>query len=96
MKITRIKLTNIGPYKNEKNELNLNVTPDKNIILIGGKNGAGKTTLLNSIKIGLFGTYAFGLKNGGNIYFSSLKKYLIMLKQKRNCQIMKYKLILNW
>ncbi len=83
MKITRIKLTNIGPYKNEKNELNLNVTPDKNIILIGGKNGAGKTTLLNSIKIGLFGTYAFGLKNGGNIYFSSLKKIFNYVEAKK-------------
>lgn len=74
MKITKIKLNNIGPYKGEENIFDLDVKKGKNIILIGGKNGAGKTTLLNSIKIGLFGTYAYGLKTNSNIYFNSIKK----------------------
>lgn len=74
MKITKIKLNNIGPYKGEDNIFDLDVKKGKNIILIGGKNGAGKTTLLNSIKIGLFGTYAYGLKTNSNIYFNSIKK----------------------
>lgn len=74
MKITKIKLNNIGPYKGEENIFDLDVKKGKNIILIGGKNGAGKTTLLNSIKIGLFGTYAYGLRTNSNIYFNSIKK----------------------
>lgn len=74
MKITRVKLHNIGPYIDKENSFDLNVSKSKNIILIGGKNGSGKTTLLNSIKIGLFGSFAYGLKTGGNIYFESLKK----------------------
>ena len=83
MKITKIKLTNIGPYKCDKNEFDLDVSSNKNIILIGGKNGAGKTTLLNSIKIGLFGTYAYGLKTGGNIYFAALKKLFNYVEAKK-------------
>ena len=53
MKITKIKLNNIGPYRGENNIFDINVEKGKNIILVGGKNGAGKTTLLNSIKTGL-------------------------------------------
>ncbi|MDD4623799.1 MAG: DNA sulfur modification protein DndD [Bacilli bacterium] len=72
MKIKRIKLSNIGPYRD--NEIDIDVSKNKNIILIGGKNGAGKTTLLNSIKIGLFGSYAYGFKNGGVQYYNNLLK----------------------
>ena len=68
MKITKIKLHNIGPYRDDDNVFDINVDKTKNIILIGGRNGAGKTTLLNSIKTGLFGTYAYGLKTSSNLY----------------------------
>ena len=74
MRITKIKLKNIGPYIGENNVFNLDTSKDKNIILIGGKNGAGKTTLLNSIKTGLFGAYAYGLKTNGNNYYDALRK----------------------
>lgn len=94
MKITRIKLTNIGPYTGNNNIFDLDVSNEKNIILIGGKNGAGKTTLLNSIKIGLFGTYAFGLKNGGSLYFSSLKKLFNYVEAKKN--ISKYEIQIDF
>lgn len=74
MKIKKIKLYNIGPYRSEESVFDIDTKKDKNIILIGGKNGAGKTTLLNSIKIGLFGAYAYGLKTTGNLYYNSLNK----------------------
>ena len=83
MKITKIKLHNIGPYKDTDNIFDLDVNKGKNIILIGGKNGAGKTTLLNSIKIGLFGTYAFGLKTDSLIYYKSLKQLFNYVEAKK-------------
>ncbi len=61
MKLLSIELKNIGPYKNES--INFEVEDKKNIILICGNNGAGKTTLLKSIKLGLFGSYLYGLKS---------------------------------
>lgn len=61
MKLLSIELKNIGPYKNES--INFEVEDKKNIILICGNNGAGKTTLLKSIKFGLFGSYLYGLKS---------------------------------
>lgn len=83
MKILKVNLNNIGPYKGEKNVFDLNVSKGKNIILIGGKNGAGKTTLLNSIKIGLFGTYAYGLKTASNVYFTALKNIFNYVESKK-------------
>lgn len=72
MKINKIQLRNIGPYIGENNIIDVSVKKNNNIVLIGGKNGAGKTTLLNSIKIGLFGPYAFGLKSASDTYYTSL------------------------
>ena len=83
MKILKVNLNNIGPYKGDNNVFDLNVSKGKNIILIGGKNGAGKTTLLNSIKIGLFGTYAYGLKTASNVYFNSLKNIFNYVESKK-------------
>ena len=83
MKILKVKLNNIGPYKGEDNVFDLSVSKGKNIVLIGGKNGAGKTTLLNSIKIGLFGTYAYGLKTVSNMYFNSLKNLFNYVESKK-------------
>ncbi len=72
MKINKIQLRNIGPYIGNNNIIDVSVKKNNNIVLIGGKNGAGKTTLLNSIKIGLFGPYAFGLKSASDMYYTSL------------------------
>ena len=83
MKITKIKLHNIGPYRNEENVFDIDVSKNKNIILIGGKNGAGKTTMLNSIKTGLFGTYAYGLKTNSNLYYNSLNKIFNYIESKK-------------
>lgn len=83
MKITKIKLHNIGPYRDNNNIFDINVDKEKNIILIGGKNGAGKTTLLNSIKTGLFGTYAYGLKTSSSLYYNSLNKIFNYVESKK-------------
>ena len=49
MKINRITLFNIGPYA-DINSFELDLSKEKNIVLIGGKNGAGKTTFFKAIK----------------------------------------------
>jgi DNA sulfur modification protein DndD len=76
MKINNIILSNIGAYYGHY-ELNLSVVhPKKNLILFGGKNGAGKTTLLESIRLALFGTYAFGFRTESEQYLKKIKSLL--------------------
>ena len=77
MKFNKLTLTNIGAYRG-KNEFDLVTTTKKNVILIGGENGAGKTTFLNSIKLGLFGVYSFGMRSSieyDKHVFSSINKF---------------------
>ena len=57
MLIRRLVLHNFGTYAGSQ-ELNLQTTPQKNIILIGGKNGAGKSTLLEAIRLCLYGQFS--------------------------------------
>ena len=59
MILTRLVLENYGAYKG-RNVLELETTPDRPIVLIGGVNGAGKTTILDSILLGMYGRSIFG------------------------------------
>lgn len=69
MQLTKITLVNIGAYQGV-NEIDLSIpSSDQNVILFGGENGAGKTTLLNSIRLALFGCFAYG-------YMTENEKYL--------------------
>lgn len=76
MKLHKIILENIGAYRGV-NTFDFSVdSSSKNLILIGGENGAGKTTLLNSIKLGLFGSYAFQFKTVNDAYFNKIRDNL--------------------
>ncbi len=69
MKINRITLFNIGPYA-DINSFELDLSKEKNIILIGGKNGAGKTTFFKAIKTCLYGCKVWGFDAPGKDYYS--------------------------
>ena len=67
MKINQIILNNFGSYEGE-NIFDTKITPEKNIILIGGKNGAGKTTLFTAIRLCLYGYMSLGHKSINSFY----------------------------
>jgi DNA sulfur modification protein DndD len=76
MLLNKIYIENIGAYFGF-NTIDLSTpSKNKNIVLIGGQNGSGKTTLLNAIKIGLFGSYAYGYKTENEAYFNQIKNLL--------------------
>ncbi|MDM8554679.1 DNA sulfur modification protein DndD [Desulfococcaceae bacterium HSG7] len=54
MIISRVIFNNFRPYYLE-NEIDLNVYPDKNIIIIGGRNGQGKTSFIMGLVWCLYG-----------------------------------------
>lgn len=60
MKLIKLELTNIGPYK--CNTIDFDNNNQKNITIVCGENGSGKTTILKSIKLGLFGSFLYGYK----------------------------------
>ncbi|WP_411334429.1 DNA sulfur modification protein DndD [Metabacillus indicus] len=75
MYLKQIQITNIGPYRG-LHSIELDTTANNNTILIGGENGAGKTTFLNSIKLGLFGSFAYGYKTENKEYFKKVESML--------------------
>jgi DNA sulfur modification protein DndD len=54
MIINKILITDFGVYGGT-NEFDFTTTPEKTVILCGGKNGAGKTTLFESIMLCFYG-----------------------------------------
>ena len=74
MKFERLLLENIGPFKG-LHTIDLASTPDKPIILIGGKNGRGKTTIMDAFQFALFGrsaTLGKKVKQTWDTYISEL------------------------
>jgi DNA sulfur modification protein DndD len=59
MIINSLNITNIRNYVGSNN-IDLGVSKNKNIILIGGNNGSGKTTLADAIRLCLYGHWVDG------------------------------------
>jgi DNA sulfur modification protein DndD len=75
MRINKLILKNIGAYFGDY-EFDFTTENNKNIILFGGKNGAGKTTILESIRIALFGSFAYGYMSENEPYLNKIKTIL--------------------
>ncbi|WP_281884734.1 DNA sulfur modification protein DndD [Paenibacillus sp. YYML68] len=76
MKFNRLVLKNIGAFYGN-NEFILSTEDRKrNVILFGGKNGSGKTTILESLRIALFGSFAYGLRTDSSVYLEIIESKL--------------------
>ena len=76
MKISKIRLKNIGPYV-DYNGFDFDIKDStKRMVLVGGKNGAGKTTLFNAIKICLYGCVAYGFESNNARYYEEVAKII--------------------
>lgn len=84
MKFNRLQLVNIGQFWG-RYDFNLQTAgKEKNVVLIGGKNGSGKTTILEAIRLALYGTFAFGLKNESQAYLEKIDARLNTQAKKTN------------
>jgi len=76
MKFNRLVLKNIGVFYGN-NDFDLStLNKGQNVVLFGGKNGSGKTTILDSLRIVLFGAFAFGLKTDSALYLEKIEAKL--------------------
>jgi DNA sulfur modification protein DndD len=75
MKLHKIVIEDFGPYRG-RNELDLTTTPDKPVILFGGRNGAGKTTLFNGLQVCLHGRSALGRRTSESEYKDFIRSKL--------------------
>ncbi len=72
MKIEKIELYNFGSYEDLNTFDVWGNSPERRIVIVGGKNGAGKTTLFTALQVGLYGHVAFGYKVAGKLYFKEI------------------------
>lgn len=72
MKINKIELYNFGSYEGQNIFDLTSDSPEKRIVIIGGKNGTGKTTLFTAIQVCLYGHASFGYKTAGKIYLKEI------------------------
>lgn len=76
MIINKIGICNFGSFEG-KVELNTSIqSPERNVILIGGKNGTGKTTLFTAIKVCLYGHIALGYETNSSAYFRRIRRFI--------------------
>ncbi|MCP3742478.1 DNA sulfur modification protein DndD [Rossellomorea sp. BNER] len=76
MQLRKVIFHNIGAYKGT-HEIILTVKPpEQNVILFGGKNGSGKTTFLTSIRIALFGAFAYRYASENENYYKQIYSLL--------------------
>jgi DNA sulfur modification protein DndD len=66
-----LQIQNFGIYQGEHN-IELDVTANKPVILLGALNGGGKTTFLDAIQLALYGKHAKCSNRAGNSYSSFL------------------------
>ncbi|OME27739.1 DNA sulfur modification protein DndD [Paenibacillus odorifer] len=84
MKFNRLQLVNIGQFWGRYDFNIQTLGKEKNVVLIGGKNGSGKTTILEAIRLALYGTFSFGLKNESPAYFEKIDARLNTQAKKTN------------
>lgn len=84
MKFNRLQLVNIGQFWGRYDFNIQTMGKEKNVVLIGGKNGSGKTTILEAIRLALYGTFSFGLKNESPAYFEKIDARLNTQAKKTN------------
>jgi len=73
MRIDSITLINFGVFRG-KHSVDLRTSPNKPVILFGGKNGAGKSTLMEAVYLCLYGSLANATKLSKEQYLSYLEK----------------------
>ncbi|MRJ11570.1 DNA sulfur modification protein DndD [Ornithobacterium rhinotracheale] len=83
MKISKITISNFRQYLDSV-ELSLETTPEKNIVLIGGRNGYGKTNLLLSIVWCLYGDKISQIDNNFKKEIQKEKNYASFMQQSLN------------
>uniref|UniRef100_UPI0040489874 DNA sulfur modification protein DndD n=1 Tax=Rheinheimera sp. TaxID=1869214 RepID=UPI0040489874 len=71
MIFNELQIQNFGIYQGE-HSINLQVTDDKPVILLGALNGGGKTTFLDAIQLVLYGKHAKCSNRAGTAYGSFL------------------------
>lgn len=84
MKFNRLQLVNVGAFWGRYDFDLQTAEKSKNVVLFGGKNGSGKTTILEAIRLALYGTFAFGLKNESPAYFEKIDARLNTQAKKMN------------
>lgn len=73
MIITGLRIDNFKNYLGY-NEFNFGISPNKNVILVGGMNGAGKTSLSEAIRLCLYGPKMNGNMMSESKYHAYLNK----------------------
>ena len=86
MKIIKLTLCNFKNYRGE-NHFDFSVSPDKNVVLIGGMNGSGKTSIPEAIRLCLYGRKLNGQMINEKKYEAYINDMWTRGEEKKNMQI---------